>query len=81
MSHYTLEACQRFIDKYVNEYGGECTILEEGVLGLGTIVLHLAKGYKVAIIKEVYETAWSSSHIVRQYNKMPKKYQKLIDKM
>jgi hypothetical protein len=81
MSHYTLQACENYIDKYVNEYGGECTIIEDGVLGLGTLVLHSAKGRKAVVIKEVYKTAWSSSHIVRMYKTLPNKYQKLIDKI
>ena len=78
---YTLTACQDLIDRYVNKYGGECTELEEGVLGYGTLILHNAKGKKTIVIKEVYINAWSSGHSIRMYNKMPKKLEKMLDKV
>ena len=79
MKHYTLTACENLIDRYVNENGGQATTLEEGVLGLGTILLHSAEGKKTIVIREVYETAWSSTHTIRLYNKMPKKYAKALE--
>ena len=78
---YTLTACQDLIDRYVNKCGGECTELEEGVLGYGTLILHNAKGKKTIVIKEVYINAWSSGHSIRMYNKMPKKLEKMLDKV
>jgi hypothetical protein len=81
MTTYTLETCENYINKYVNEYGGDSTTLEEGSLGLGTVLLHGAEGKKISVIKEVYLNAWSSGHTIRQYNNMPKKYEKLLEKV
>lgn len=81
MKNYTLDACNRLIDRYVNELGGEMTVLHEGCLGLGEIVLHRAEGKKTIVIKEYYINANSSGHKVRMYNRMPKKYERAIEKV
>ena len=75
---YTLAACELLIDKYVNEFKGESTTIREGVLGLGTVLLHSAKGKKYILITEIYLNAWSSGHTIRMYNKIPKKYEMFI---
>ena len=80
MNNYSLDSCEKLIGKYVNEFKGEMVILEEGCLGLGTILLHGAKGKKTVIIKEVYVNNWSSTHTIRKYNSMPKKYLELLGK-
>ena len=80
MTTYTLKSCETLIDTYINTYGGDMFLLEEGVLGLGKILL-CAEGKKTVIIKEIYLTAWSSGHTIRRYNKTPKKYTKLMDKI
>ena len=79
MKTYTLEACEQLIDVYVNKYKGEMVELDEGVLGLGTILLYGGEKRKTIVIKEVYLNAWSSGHTVRQYNKMPKKYEEMLE--
>lgn len=79
MKTYTLQACENYINKYVNEYGGELTIIEEGCLGLGNLILHSAKGKKSIVIKEVFVNTWVSTHTVKMYNKLPKKYAKLLN--
>ena len=81
MKTYTLKSCEDYIDNYVNIHKGELTILEEGVLGLGTVVLHNAEGKKSVVIKEVYINHWVSEHTVRKYNKLPKKYEQLISEL
>ena len=81
MTNYSLEECENLIARYVNEYQGECDIVEEGVLGLGTIVLHGAKGKKSIIIKEFYLNEWSSGHSIRMYNVLPKKYKILVGQL
>jgi hypothetical protein len=78
-STYTLKSCEELIDRCVNQYKGELTILDEGVLGLGLILLHSAQGKKTIVIKEVYVSAWSSTHTIRMYNKIPKKYNQLLN--
>jgi hypothetical protein len=77
MKTYTLKSCENLIDRYVNEYNGECTVIEEGVLGLGVILLHGAEGRKTIVINEIFVTSWTSTHKIRMYNKLPKKYENL----
>ena len=74
----TLTSCENLIDKYVNKYNGQMNIIEEGCLGLGKILLHSAIGKCTIIIEEYYISAWASGHKVRQYKKMPKKYEKYM---
>ena len=76
MGIYTLNSCEELIKKYINVYQGEATTIDEGILGLGTVLLHSAAGKKSIIIKEVYINEWSSGHTIRMYNKLPKKYLK-----
>lgn len=71
---YTLDACEKLIDSYVNALGGRMVTLTDGVLGLGTVLLTGADGMKSVLIREVYLNEWSSAHTVRRYNKLPKKY-------
>lgn len=78
MNLYRLKNCQKLIEQYVYDFNGQCTIIEEGVLGLGTVMLHGAENKKTIIIKEQYLNAWSSAHSIRMYNKTPKKYEKFI---
>ena len=78
MNNYSLKQCEELIDKYVNEFQGECTVLEEGCLGLGKIILHNAEGKKSILITEYFINHWTSGHSIRMYNKLPKKYLKLI---
>jgi hypothetical protein len=80
-NNYTLKSCEDLIELYLREFKGQMTILEEGVLGLGTILLHSAEGKKTIVIKEFFISAWSSGHSIRRYNKMPKKYVKLLEKI
>ena len=79
MTIYTLQSCENLINRYVNNYNGIVTVIEEGCLGLGTILLHSAVGKKTIIIKEIYLTAWSSGHTIRKYNKPCKKHQNIIN--
>jgi hypothetical protein len=78
MKYYTLESCQKLINRYI-DLGGEVFNIEEGGVGLGTIVC-IAQNKKTAIIQERYLNAWSSCHTIRFYNKTPAKYKKQIDK-
>jgi hypothetical protein len=78
MTNYSLKSCENLIDRYVNEYNGCVTTLEEGCLGLGKTLLHDAKGKKTILITEFFISVWSSGHKVVKYNVMPKKYAKLI---
>jgi len=81
MKNYSLSACESLIDRYVNEFKGLCTTLEEGTLGLGITVLHDAPGKKSVVIKEYFINSWQSGHTMTNYNKLPKKYQVLVDEI
>lgn len=79
MKTYTSSQCARLMDNYVSLYGGHCTVIEEGCLGWGKVLLHSANGHKNVIIQEVFLNEWSSAHTIRMYNEVPKKYKKFID--
>ena len=81
MTIYTQDACEDFIQKYVNDHGGDATTLREGCLGLGQVLLHGAPGKVTVLINEIYLNEWSSGHTVRRYQKMPKKYALLLDSL
>lgn len=70
---YNLEACEKLIKNY-QDIGGNVSVVNEGVLGLGVMVLHDAPKKQHIIIKEVCLNEWSSGHTVRQYKKLPNKY-------
>ncbi len=77
-NNYTLKSCEELIEKYI-DLGGEMHELNEGTLGLGFIILHGAVGKKSILIREYYISAWVSGHEITMYNKLPKKYQNLIN--
>lgn len=79
MKTYSLKACEDFINKYINEYNGEVLQIDEGILGLGVMLLHGAPNCKTFVIKERYVSAWKSTHSLRSYKVIPKKYKKLIN--
>lgn len=76
---YSCTAVENLMNRYKDK-GGEITEIEEGCLGYGFIILY-GPGLKTAVIKEVYINEWSSAHTVRLYNKMPKKYEKMLEVM
>lgn len=81
MCLYSCEDIDQLLDRYT-EAGGEILQMREGVLGHGDLLLHNATGkLKTIIIREVVLNEWSSAHTVRKYDKCPKKYQKLIERM
>lgn len=79
---YHCTSIKNLIERYVKS-GGEYIQLEEGVLGYGLGVLIAPKELKLKsfVIKEIYINPWESGHTVRAYNKLPKKYIDLIDKV
>ena len=78
MKHYTIKAVEDLINRYV-ERGGEVAIeVVEGSLGYGTTIC-FGDGLKTAVIQEHFQNEWSSSHSIIMYNKMPKKYQLMLD--
>lgn len=68
------------VDEIISLYNkkeGEVYIIDEGSLVYG-LVICTGYGLKTAIIKEKYLNEWSSANTVRFYNKMPKKYEKIL---
>ena len=61
--------------------GLEITTIEEGCLGLGKVVIDGGEEYKSYVITEVFLNEWSSDHKIRKYNKLPKKYRKIINQI
>ena len=78
MKNFSLKSCEELIGKYVNEFNGVATVIEEGCLGLGKVLLHSAEGKKSIIINEYFINSWVSGHNVIKYNKLPKKYNKFV---
>ena len=76
---YTLQNCEQLICKYLNDFEGNIIQITDGCLGLGTILLYGAEGKKSILINEVYVNAWTSTHTIKMFNKLPKKYLELID--
>jgi len=78
MKHYRLSAVEDLINRYV-ERGGEVAIeIVEGSLGYGTTIC-FGDGLKTAVIQERFQNEWSSTHTITMYNKLPKKYQLMLD--
>ena len=70
---YSLSAVENLINRYSQIEGNTYSVIEEGVLGYGKIILK-APNKKTTVITEVYQNEWSSVHKVRMYNVCPKKY-------
>ena len=77
MKNLSTNAIENLVDKYISK-GGQAIELVEGTLGFGTTIC-FGDNLKCCIIQEVFESSWSSTHTIRFYNNMPKKYQSLIN--
>lgn len=77
MRNLSTNAIQNLTDKYISK-GGQVVELVEGILGYGTTIC-FGENLKCCIIQEVFESSWSSTHTIRFYNNMPKKYQSLLN--
>lgn len=79
MCLYSNTDVQNIFSQYAAN-NGYITEIKEGTLGCGLTICH-GTGLKTCIIKEVRLNEWSSAHKVRFYNKMPKKYQDILNKI
>lgn len=77
MNHYTLATCENLMQQYI-EADGFCEEVEEGTLGLGLVICY-GDGLKYAVIHEVYETTWTSTHTIQFYDELPTKYQDMLN--
>jgi len=72
MKHYSYKEVDKLIERYI-EKGGEAIQLNEGVLGSGDWIL-TSDTLCSYVIKEVFVTSWTSTHTIRRYKTLPKKY-------
>jgi hypothetical protein len=79
MKTYTLKAVENLIDQYI-EKGGEIIEAVTGSLGYGTVICS-AYGCKFAVIEEIFLNAWQSTHTIKMYNQLPKKYNNLLNNL
>jgi len=75
---YNYKQIERLISQYTALENSNVVQTSESVLGCGNWICE-APNKKTAIIKEVYVNCCSSTHIVKFYNKTPKKYLNLIN--
>ena len=76
--YYTNDAVDKLVDRYIDK-GGQIETVTEAVLACYGLAILYGDKLKTCIIREVYLNAWSSTNSVIFYNKMPKKYQSLIN--
>ena len=79
-SVYSISSTQEFISSMI-EKGWDCVELDEGVLGVGDLVLIAPddKHYNF-VIREVYLNEWSSGQTIRKCAKLSQKILKEIEK-
>lgn len=77
---YTISQINQLINQYTNK-GGELYQIQEGcLLDYGLAILY-GENLKTIIIKEKYLNEWSSAYTLRLYNKIPKKYEKMLEEV
>jgi hypothetical protein len=76
MRTYTIKAVEDLINEYIKR-DGEIVEVIEGGLGHGTTICS-AFNCKYSVIQEIFLNEWSSTHTIRMYKKLPKKYEKLL---
>lgn len=78
---YSWRDVDNLIKRYTDE-GGQAIQLSEGVLQSGNWVLYDPECRLCAfVIKEVYVNGWTSTQTIRRYNKLPKKYEMLVEQL
>lgn len=73
MQLYTLTAVEKLQAHYIQK-GGSVIVMQEGTL-LDDILMR-CEGLKTIVATAVFLSEWNSAYKVRQYNVMPKKYEK-----
>lgn len=78
IGEYSLQAIEKLMADYIDLGGIVYEVGDNGV-GLGTVILYNNETkYCNYIVKEIYLNEWSSTHTVRRYSKLPKKYMKIL---
>ena len=79
MKLYGSSSVENLINAYV-ERDGEIHEIEEGSLGYGLLIM-TGEGLKTTVVQEVYLNAQSSGHKIRKYNKIPLKYEEMLERL
>jgi len=79
MKTYSFQAVENLINQYI-EKDGEVIEAVTGCLGYGTVICS-AYGCKFAVIEEIFLNAWQSTHTIKIYNQLPKKYNNLLNNL
>lgn len=74
MKTYSINAIENFINKYCVD----CLLNTDSVVGLGHQIWTMNNG-RFFEVKEHFQNCWSSTHTIRQFSKISKAQQKLID--
>ena len=78
MKLYSNTAVENLAEQY-RARGGTITKLRESVLLEYGLAVFQASGAKSTVVRDKYLNEWSSAYIVRMYNKLPKKYEKMLE--
>ncbi len=76
MNLYTQQEVDALIEKFSKRQNFKCYTIYGSLLDNHILT---ADGTKTAIIREKGLNEWSSAYSIKLYNKIPKKYQKVID--
>jgi hypothetical protein len=76
MKTYSYKTVDKLISDYI-EQNGDANQINEGCLGSGNWVL--SGLYYKFVIKEIFISAWASSHAITKYRKLPQKYQDILE--
>ena len=80
MKNYSCSQVDNLISRYIDA-GGNAIQTNDGVLGCGNwILFDFSNNLKCFVITEIYLNEWSSTHTIKSYNKIPKKYLAQIEK-
>lgn len=81
-TYYSYKEVNELINKYLDR-GGDFEELEEGLYTYGLAMLHAHPDLKLKtfIIQEVVLNEWSTAFTIRGYNKTPKKYEKMLERV
>jgi hypothetical protein len=79
MKLYSSEAVEKLAEKYIAR-GGTITKLRDSVLLEYGLAIFQAEGAKATVVRDKFLNEWSSAYVVRMYNKLPKKYEQMLEK-
>ena len=80
--YYSSFVVNRLIDNYMSQANApEFYVIDEGTLLEYGLAILTSDDKKTYIIRECYVNEWTSGYSIRRYNKTPRKYQDMIDRL